>query len=465
MRRDTWVYLSAYSLSLLGNGIATVLFPLLVLARTGDVLAAGVVASVTAAVAAMAGALGGVVVDRVNRRTVAIVSDLLSAGSIAALPVVDAVWGLDLGWFITLSVIGAFGDMPGMTAREAMLPRLVRSRGSDDLARLMGMREALAGVLMIVGPAAGGLLVGLAGVGAIPLLITAGTSTCAALVTCALDPKVGSARAMADGVGSAPIVSDGEVDPLTDTDRRSRRSGRRVTGDLAEAWWFALRTPLVRGTTLLMALLAGVVAAHQMTLMPAYFTAMDRPGLSGIAATGIACGGILGAILFAAGSGRIARRTWFVLGTCGMTLGLVVVGLLPGPWIVIGGLVLVGLGNGPVSAVLRVAAVEAIPDAMRGRVLGVQNSVVLAAPALTAAPFAALAGGQGLRTAAIILAAGTTVGLLAALIAPTFRTLSPEPANGTEPEPPDLVPDAARGTTIASDREDGPTDGPAQRAR
>jgi hypothetical protein len=55
MNRSIVVYLGSYSLSLLGNGIATVLFPLLVLARTGDVLAAGVVASVTAAVAAVVG--------------------------------------------------------------------------------------------------------------------------------------------------------------------------------------------------------------------------------------------------------------------------------------------------------------------------------------------------------------------------------------------------------------------------
>ncbi|MDN6198770.1 hypothetical protein [Corynebacterium flavescens] len=83
----------AYSLSLLGNGVASVLFPLLVLAKTGDILAAGVIASATAAVSALVGVLAGVVIDRVNRRTVSIVSDILSAASIAALPLVDHLWG------------------------------------------------------------------------------------------------------------------------------------------------------------------------------------------------------------------------------------------------------------------------------------------------------------------------------------------------------------------------------------
>ena len=94
------------------------LFPLLVLARTGDLLAAGILASINAGVAAVVGVLAGVVVDRFNRRTVSIVSDLLSSASIAALPVVDAIWGLDLSWFIVLSVIGTFGDTSGMTARR-----------------------------------------------------------------------------------------------------------------------------------------------------------------------------------------------------------------------------------------------------------------------------------------------------------------------------------------------------------
>ncbi|MGX1738720.1 MFS transporter [Corynebacterium flavescens] len=133
----------AYSLSLLGNGVASVLFPLLVLAKTGDILAAGVIASATAAVSAVVGVLAGVVIDRVNRRTVSIVSDILSAASIAALPLVDHLWGLNLTWFIVLGIIGAFGDIPGMTARETMLPRLVElgdGAKAGRLDRLVGIR-------------------------------------------------------------------------------------------------------------------------------------------------------------------------------------------------------------------------------------------------------------------------------------------------------------------------------------
>ncbi|MFD1200681.1 MFS transporter, partial [Leucobacter albus] len=197
MTRHTLAYFGSYCLSLLGNGIASVLFPLLVLAKTGDVLAAGIVATATTGVGAVIGVFAGVVVDRFNRRTVSIISDTLSALSVAALPVVDAVWGLSLTWFIALGVLGAFGDVPGLTARESMLPRLVahqRAR-SGALDRLVGAREALSGVLLIVGPGLGGLIVWLAGVSSAAMWITAGTSLAAALVTLTLPRDIGTVLA------------------------------------------------------------------------------------------------------------------------------------------------------------------------------------------------------------------------------------------------------------------------------
>src|SRR5690348_9054757 len=115
-------YLASYLLSLLGNSIAGVALPLIVLQVTGSVLGAGTVAAATAIPAVLAGLLMGVVIDRINRRTSSVVTDLISGASIAALPLIDVVSGLNLGWFILFGVLGSLGDVPGMTAREALLP-------------------------------------------------------------------------------------------------------------------------------------------------------------------------------------------------------------------------------------------------------------------------------------------------------------------------------------------------------
>ncbi|MFF5244314.1 MFS transporter [Streptosporangium sp. NPDC000095] len=405
MSRSTWVYLGSYSLSLLGNGVASVLFPLLMLAKTGDILAAGVLASVTAAVAAVVGMLTGVVVDRVNRRTVSIVSDVLSAASVAAVPVVDALWGLNLTWFIVLGVIGAFGDMPGMTARETLLPRLVHLDGGKPgaLDRLVGVRESLAGALMLIGPGLGGLLVWLFGVSAAALFITAGMSLAAALLSFAMSSRAG------------------EI-PLTDV-RGPGTGVRGVFTDLATGWRFLLGHRLVLGASLLSAVFVAVIVALQATIMPAYFTSENLPEFSGFAATGIAVGGLLSAGVYAATVGKVSRRAWFVIGMVGTGIGFTVIGMMAAPWTVLAAAVFIGLTNGPMSAVLGVATIEATPDEMRGRVLGAQNALMLAAPALTSAPIAAFASGFGLATAGIGIAVVIVVTVVVALCVPAFRSL------------------------------------------
>lgn len=84
-------FLISNALSLLGNSIASVALPLILLATTGDALAAGTLALICAVPQMLIGIMGGAMLDRFNRRTISIVSDLISAGSVALIPVVDMV--------------------------------------------------------------------------------------------------------------------------------------------------------------------------------------------------------------------------------------------------------------------------------------------------------------------------------------------------------------------------------------
>lgn len=64
----------------------------------------------------------------------------------------------------------------------------------------------------------------------------------------------------------------------------------------------------------------------------------------------------------------------------GTLVGFAAVGRMASPWLLLAAAALVGLTNAPASALLGVLTVEATPDGMRGRVLGAQNTLVLAAP-------------------------------------------------------------------------------------
>lgn len=419
LRQSPAVYFASYGSSLLGGGISSVVVPLLVLERTGDVLAAGILATVGAAASAATGLVSGLVVDRVDRRAVSIVSDLLAAVAVAALPLVDALWGLDMTWFLVLSLVGAVVRVPGMTARETLLPSLARlgPPTAGRLDRLVGTRETVGNVLVLAGPGLGGLLIALLGLTPTLLLATAATSVLGALTTLVLDPRVGRApRRDATGEGGAL---------------------RRAGADLLVSWRFLAHSRLVLGATLVSAALVAVLSSLQSTLMPAYFTEQGLPGLTGLTLSAIAAGGIAGSTLYAATVGRVRRRTWFVTGMTGTLVGFAAVGSMASPWVVLGGAALVGLTTAPAGAVLGVLTVEATPDAVRGRVLGAQNTVVLTAPALTSAPLAAVAATAGLPVAGAVLAALAGVTAVIALVAPAFRSLD-------DPTPPALAAPAPR---------------------
>ncbi|APC35781.1 MULTISPECIES: MFS transporter [Nocardiopsis] len=440
MRRSATVYFASYGLSLLGKGIAGVVMPLLVLERTGDVLAAGVLATASTAASALAGLVCGLIVDRIDRRWVSVVSDLLAALSVAALPVVDALWGLNMAWFLALAVVGAVIRVPGMTAQETLLPALARlgadrpggrggrggAAGPGRLDRLIATRETMGSVLLLAGPGLGGLLVGLLGLSSALLLVTAVTSLLAAATTLLLDPRTGRIdRRRPDPADTAE--ASGAAAP--------GGSVRRAVTDLLEGWRFLGRTRLLLGTTVIGAVLVAVLSSLQTTLMPAYFTGQGLPGLTGLTLSALAAGSIAGSALYAATAGRVRRRSWFVLGMSGTLVGFGAVGTMASPWLVLGAAALVGMTFAPASAVLGVLTVEATPDRMRGRVLGAQNTVMLAAPALTSAPLAAVAAAAGLPVAGAVLAVLAGVTAVAALVAPVFRSL--DDPRGREPVGPE----------------------------
>lgn len=192
------------------------------------------------------------------------------------------------------------------------------------------------------------------------------------------------------------------------------------------SWKFLARRRIVLGATLVTAMLAAVLSSLQTTLMPAYFTREDLPALAGLTLSALAGGRILGSALYAFSAGRVRRRTWFVIGMVGTFVGFAAVGSMASPWLVLAAAALVGLTTAPASALLGVLTVEATPDGMRGRVLGAQNTLVLAAPAVTSAPLATIADAAGLNAAGIVLAALVAATSGAALVAPAFRTLDDE---------------------------------------
>ena len=127
------------------NSVVMIVIPWLVLERTDSAADAGLVVAAASLPGILVAPAVGWFVDRFGRRIVSIVSDILSAASVAAFPLVALVQDLTLGWIIALAVLGATFDPAGATARRAMIVDVAHA--SDvPLDRLNGIHEGVFGV-------------------------------------------------------------------------------------------------------------------------------------------------------------------------------------------------------------------------------------------------------------------------------------------------------------------------------
>ncbi len=402
-------FVASSALSLLGNSMAAVVIPLILLARTGDALAAGTLALVCAVPQMLVGLLGGALLDVANRRNVSIVSDLISAASVALLPVVDILWGLDFGWFVVLGLLGAIGDIPGMTARDTLLPAVVE-RDGIDLQRFLGVNQSLESLITIVGPALAAVLIGF-GTDSMALWATAALSCAAAIVTLTLPRSIGKVgQAATEERSSGASTSKGVVAAA----RASLADGVRVLfKDDA-----LLRTAMLLSFGIIM-----VMGSFQGLVLPFHFTQQGDPAGLGYVLSFMSAGLLAGSLVYTALAPRLTKRTWYVLSLLGMTAAVVVMGLLPPYPVMLAVALLLGFSAGPASALLGFFAFDRIPAAHRGSALGTQNALVLVAAPVAVFLTSAVVEAGGVAIGALILAVCWILITIWALFTKTMRKL------------------------------------------
>lgn len=354
--RATLPFVASSSFSLLGNSIAGVVLPLVLLAKTGDALAAGTLAIVCALPQVLAGVFGGALLDRFNRRDLSVLSDLISAASIAALPIIDMTVGLSFGWFVVCGIIGAIGDIPGMTARDTLLPAVIE-HDKLDLQRFMGVSQSIDNLVVIVGPAVASMGMGFLGA-ANTLWLTAALSLVAAMTTLFVPRAVGIPP-KADRPGGAGLVR---------TAMQSTKEGVRV---------LFKSDAVLRASVVLGMLIVIVMGSYQGMVLPVFFTQENAPTLLGYVLSASSVGALVGSLGYAKFAYAMKRRTWYAVSFVGMAIGVAALGSLASYGVILAGAAMLGLFSGPVSALFGYFVYGLIPDEHRGAALGTQNSMLL----------------------------------------------------------------------------------------
>ena len=263
-----YLYLGATFLSAFGNAIANVIWPWLVLQRTGDPAAAGLVTTCIVLPSAAFALIGGNLIDRFGRKRMSIISDIISAASVIALITVDATTGLTMAWFIALGIIGAVGDVPGMAARTALVGD-ISERSGKTTDWLAGASQGMSGISFLLGPAFAGFMLSAINMTSI-LWITAGCSATAALLTALI--TLGTQKPGHEHSTPAPEWA---------------------------IWREILHIPAIRLFAIITLMTQILVSPFIMVLLPAHFESINNSTALGVALSSYAIGMIVGGTIIA----------------------------------------------------------------------------------------------------------------------------------------------------------------------
>jgi MFS family permease len=372
-----WLY-AAQSVSFLGSMVTYVALPYQMWTLTGSSLAVGMLGLVELLPLLVTAFVGGALADTVDRRKMVLWTDIglaLGCGLLAldALLPVPRVWLL----YVAAAVMSALNGLQ-RPSLEAMAPRLVEAGELPAAAALQSFRGSMG---MIVGPALGGLLIATVGIPS-TFLFDLGTyafSFFAVRQVRALPPP--------------------------------RSEERPTLESVKEGFRYARSRQELMGTYFVdfIAMIFGMPLA----LFPALAGRLGGPSVLGMLYAAPAVGALV-ASLTARWTPRVGRHGLAVmLAATGWGAAIVAFGLCDTLWPALFFLALAG-GADAISGIFRMTMWnQTIPDALRGRMAGIEMVSYLSGPLLGHVEAGAVAAVWGVRTSVVSGGVLCVVGVLA----------------------------------------------------
>lgn len=289
------------------------------------------------------GLIAGVIIDRSNRKSVMIVSDLVRAGLIAVLPCLapSGLWSV----YAVIALVACASSFFG-SAKATLIPVTVTA---EQLVAANAWFSASGFVVALIGTAAGGWM--LAGLGARHSLW--------------INAAIFAGSALAVSVARIRTAARAPRDPVT---------LRTVLRELGVGWTLTLRHRVIRTCVLHAAALMGLVTAL-------YVGIVGTSGHAGVSAlhglrfllTAAVGGVIIGGLLAHQLSRRFTRQRLLTIGLSAIGTGALGAALSHDLLGMMGWLAVIGVGAAIYSAVVDAMSQRAVPDHLRGRMGAVRG--------------------------------------------------------------------------------------------
>ncbi|OKJ17033.1 MFS transporter [Kitasatospora sp. CB01950] len=377
--------------AMLGTCVADTAYPLLLLAMTGSPTLAGAFGAVQFGASVLFGLHGGAVADRHDRRRVLILADTVRL--LTALSVALALLTHRLTVPHTLLAAAAIGATMAYSGPTRMLalrtvvpPEQLRQALSQDELRVNG--AALAG------PPLAGFLLGLGR--AVPFLATVLASAAAlgASIAVRFDTEPAGPTGAADGKEKGAVFA----------------GLRHIFGD-----------PTLRATVLVAVALNLAGSAMLLTVMVLLRDHGTSEAGTGLALTGEAVGGLLGAPLVTRLHRALAPGALLLAVAWSAPLLLGVLAVAEGPFAVFGMLLVMSLGIPALRVMVDVLVFQQVPEAMRGRAMAATMTLLMAGLPVGTMTAGLLLDRLPATTVLLLLAALLAAGLLPLTLGRSLR--------------------------------------------
>jgi MFS family permease len=392
--RNFRLFFIGQAISMSGTWMQTVAQALLVLELTGSGTALGVVTALQALPVLLFGAWGGLVADRLSKRTILYATQALFGISSVLLGLVVLTDVVQLWMVYAVATFHGFLKVFDNPTRQTFVREMV---GTERLTNAVSLNSTMMNLARVIGPTIAGVMVATVGLSA--CFLVNGFSYIA-LILVLLSMR-------ADELHPAPTIA-------------------RARGQLAEGFRYAWSTPVIRNVLLMMAIIGTFTYEFNVTLpLLAEFTLGSGSGGYAALTSAMGIGAVIGG-LYTAGRRRSTPRM-LVISAALFGGSMMLVSFAHSMTFAFAAMVIVGFFSINFTSLGNVTLQTSSDPAMQGRVMSLWTMAFLGTTPIGGPIVGAIGEHAGARWGLLI---GAAAALIAALIGLQALRHRPQAAAG-----------------------------------
>ncbi|MFM5905174.1 MAG: MFS transporter [Micrococcales bacterium] len=342
--------------SLSGGSMVFILMPWMAIDLTGQASSAGLIVTLTSIPGLLVSPLIGSVIDKIGRRRSTIWTELLSSVVNFAIPVIAAIWTMNLPLLIVMSLIRSVVGSGGGTARKSLIPD-VAAAGKISLERANSIHESVFAAGFAVGPALAALSI--IWFGSINSFIVVGA------------------------LGAVSAVLTMFIRVTEQHEAHDDDEGRHWASYAVQGFKILFKTPSVLILMSSIMTLAVVYLPTEMVVLPTYYNKSGHPEGLGFLISTMAAFTTLGSLLFERWVKYLSYSNMLRVALLGVGLSMLPMSLLPPQWVMLFFGAVLGFCWGPLPPLLNTVIQRKIPANKRGRVFSLEMTIWTAGPMIS----------------------------------------------------------------------------------